>query len=83
MFDARRIARLAAAEWVENRRAWGWFVGVLLMVHFVLVLVLRAGDEGFASFKTDYQLGHFVVGLFLKAPLFAGRYFQSLSRREK
>jgi hypothetical protein len=81
MFDARRFARLAAAEWVENRRPWAWFLAVLVMVHFVLVLVLLAGDDGYRSFRTDYQSGQFVMGLFLTAPLFAGRYFQALSRR--
>jgi hypothetical protein len=81
MFDPRRFARLAAAEWVENRRAWAWFLAVLVMVHFVLVLVLMAGDEAYASFTTNKQSGLFVVGLFLTAPVFAGRYFQALSRR--
>ena len=81
MFDRRRFARLAAAEWIENRRKWAWFLAVLVMVHFVFVLALLAGHEGYESFKTDNQEGHYFFGLFLSAPIFAGLYFQSFARR--
>jgi len=79
MFDLRRFARLAAAEWIENRRAWLWFLGVLVMLHFVLVLVMVSAS-GWARFDTDDQEGLFFLGLFATAPIFAARYFHVLGQ---
>ena len=80
MFSATRFARLAKAEWVENRRAWAWFLGIVVILHFVLVLILLAGDRPWSAFTTEAQAGVFWVGLFLTAPVFAARHFQALGR---
>jgi hypothetical protein len=79
MFDLRRFARLAAAEWVENRRAWAWFLGVVVIIHFVIVLVQSTGDDPYRNFSNDAQAAVFLAGLFVTAPVFAARYFQALS----
>ena len=80
MFSAARFARLARAEWVENRRAWAGFLGIVVILHFVLVLILLAGDRPWGAFTTNAQAGMFWAGLFLTAPVFAARHFQALGR---
>lgn len=80
MFDLTRFKRLAAADWVENRRSYAWFLGVVVMLHFVFVVVELAGNSGFNNFTTDNQGGTFLLFLLLSAPVFAARYFQRLAR---
>jgi hypothetical protein len=80
MFDLRRFLRLAVADWVENRRAWAWFLFAGIVVHFLLVLVLLANDNGYRMFDHDGQQSVFLAGLFTTAPIFAGRYFQAMAR---
>jgi hypothetical protein len=80
MFDLQRFARLAAATWAENRRAWAWFLGVVVMLHFVLVLIQLADGSGYDTLTVDGQEGTFLFGLYLTAPIFAARYFQGLAR---
>ena len=80
MFDWQRFARLAKATWAENRRAWAWFFGVVVMLHFVLVLIQLADGRGFNALDVDGQRGTFLFGLYLTAPIFAARHFQGLAR---
>lgn len=80
MFDLRRFARLAAAEWLENRRTWAWFLGIGIIVHFVLVLIILSGKQPWLALGKEAQIAVFVAGLLLTAPIFAGRYFQSMAR---
>lgn len=80
MLDARRFARLAAAEWVERRRGWAWFLGALVMIHFAIVLIVFASPGGFRNFTTNDQAAVFFSGLFVTAPVFAARYFQDMAR---
>jgi hypothetical protein len=82
MFDLTRFGRLAGAWWAENRRATLWFFGIGVIVHFVLMLVIFSGNRGFVALDTDGQEGFYFVGLFLTAPIFAGRFFQAMARRE-
>jgi hypothetical protein len=80
MFDLRRFLRLATAEWVERRRGWAWFFGVLLILHFLYAAVALAGEHSYRDFTVDAQGVTFAVGMLLSAPVFAARYFQALSR---
>jgi hypothetical protein len=80
MFDARRFARLAKAEWVERRRGWAWFFGVLLILHFLYVAVALAGEHSYRDFTVTAQGAVFAIGMFLAAPVFAARHFMALSR---
>ncbi|MFY2763744.1 hypothetical protein [Arenimonas sp. MALMAid1274] len=81
MFDLRRFLRLAAAQWAEYRKTYAWFLGIGIIVHFVLVLALLSGD-GFRMLNTDGQGAIYFAGLYLTAPIFAARYFQAMSRPE-
>jgi hypothetical protein len=80
MLDPRRFWRLAMAEWAENRRGWAWFLGAVVIIHFVLVLALLAGEESYRAFDLEGQTAVFLIGLFLTGPVFAARYFQAVSR---
>jgi hypothetical protein len=80
MFDATRFARLARAHWAEHRRGYAWFLGAVVMLHFVLVLILLSTEKGYTAFTTDSQGGMFWSGLFVTAPIFAARHFQALAR---
>src|SRR5688572_7633707 len=82
MFDLARFRRLAAATWSENRRPWGWFFLVAILVHVLLVLGIAAIDRGYEAFAFEGQGTVWFWGLFLLAPIFAGRYFQAMARRE-
>jgi len=82
MFDFARFRRLAAAQWAEYRRAYAWFLGIGVIVHFVVVLIVLADDDGFRTLNTAGQGMIYFAGLVLTAPLFAGRYFQAMARRE-
>ena len=83
MFDPARFLRLARAQWAEQWRSWAWFLGVGVIVHFVLMLlVLFADTRGHRGLHVGLQTGIFFSGLFITAPLFAGRYFQGMARRE-
>lgn len=81
MFDPRRFLRLARAQWAEQRRTYAWFIAICVLLHFVLCLILMAGDKGYMAFSTSSQTGLFYTGLFLTAPIFSARYFQSLAER--
>jgi hypothetical protein len=80
MFDPGRFCRLAAATWIENRRAWAWFLAIVVMLHFVVVLVVLAGRSGHAAFTVEGQSAFYFTGLFVTAPIFASRYFAALQR---
>src|SRR4249919_1079614 len=82
MFDFARFRRLAAAHWAEYRRAYAWFFGIGMIVQFVLVLIILSMPRGYTSLTTDGQGTIYFCGLFLTAPIFAGRYFQAMARRE-
>lgn len=82
MFDLRRFARLATAHWAENRKAYAWFLGTGVMLHFIVVLLMLNMDNGFRSFQASEQGGLYYTGLFILTPIFAGRYFQKMSNRQ-
>ena len=81
MFDLARFARLAAAQWVEQRRGWGWFlaIGTLLLA---LMYLFLATVSGRMAFTRDGQTALFYGALFVSAPVFAGRYFQAMVQPE-
>lgn len=82
MFDPKRFLRLARAQWAEQRRAYLWFIGIGVMVHFVVLLLLMSlGRVATNSLLAkDGQLAIYLVGLYLTAPIFAARYFIAMSR---
>ncbi|HEU0152667.1 MAG TPA: hypothetical protein VFQ84_04910 [Arenimonas sp.] len=85
MFDLARFLRLARAQWSEQRRTWLWFLGVTLILHFVLLLidVLLSDEIGRDhSFTHAGQMGIYFLGLVVTAPVFAGRYFLAMARPE-
>ncbi|KFN43671.1 hypothetical protein [Arenimonas oryziterrae] len=82
MFKLTRFRRLAAAHWAEQWRTYAWFLGIGVIVHFVLVLILLLPDDGFRALSTGGQAAFFYTGLYLTAPIFAGRYFQAMTRPE-
>jgi hypothetical protein len=85
MFDLSRFLRLARAQWSEQRRAWLWFLGILVMLHFVALLMnfmLTEEIGGSSEFSHEGQEGMYLFGLFLTAPVFAGRYFLGMARPE-
>lgn len=81
MFDPRRFLRLAHAQWAEQWRTYAWFIAICVLLHFVLCLIMLVGKDGYMAFSTTRQGGLFYAGLFLTAPIFSARYFQSLSER--
>lgn len=82
MFDPARFLRLARAQWAEQWRGWAWFLGVCVILHFVALLLVVSGSEGFLALHLDNQSMLYFMGLFLTGPVFAGRYFQALAQRE-
>lgn len=82
MFNLQRFLRLANAHWAEYRKAYAWFIGIGVMLHFVLTLIIFSGSNGFMTLSTDGQGVIYYCGLFLTAPIFAARYFQKMSKRE-
>lgn len=80
MFDLARFRRLLNAQWAEQWRLHAWFVGVAMMVHFVVTLMVLSDKRG--HYTTDAQMNLFVGGLMVTAPLFAARYFHVLARPE-
>lgn len=83
MFDASRFLRLARAQFAEQWRTWGWFLGVGVIVHFVLMmLVLFADSRGHRGLHQELQAMILFAGFYLTAPIFAARYFQGMARRE-
>jgi hypothetical protein len=81
MFNLGRFMRLAKAHWAEYWKTYAWFIGIGIMIHFVLLLLMLAGD-GLRSMRTNSQQVVYYAGLFLTAPIFAARYFQAMARRE-
>lgn len=79
MFDLARFRRLLNAHWAEQWLAHAWFLGIGVMVHFVVTLIVLSGRP---SYSTEAQMVLFVTGLLLTAPLFAARCFQGLARPE-
>lgn len=79
MFDMVRFRRLLNAHWAEQWRAYAWFLGIVVMVQFVVTLVILSRRP---TYSTDVQGMLFTVGLLLTAPLFAGRMFMGLARPE-
>lgn len=85
MFDLSRFLRLARAQWSEQRRVWLWFLGVVVILHFVVLLLnLLLTDEIGRShtFTHGGQEAMYFLGLFVTAPVFAGRYFVGMARPE-
>lgn len=82
MLDPGRFRRLAAAHWAEQRKPYAWFFGIGIIVHFVLMLIVLSGEFGYRLLDPDGQSLFYYTGLFLSAPIFAGRYFQAMARRE-
>jgi hypothetical protein len=81
MFDLARFRKLIAATWLENRRAWAWFLGVGIIVHFVFCLLVLVSD-GHDTFSAAGQGAVWIIGLYLTGVIFAGRYFSAMARRE-
>lgn len=83
MFEPARFLRLARAQWAEQWRGWAWFLGIGVIVHFVvLMLLLFSGDNGHRSLNVATQAGIFFAGLFITGTIFGGRYFNGMARRE-
>ena len=82
MFNWQRFLLLANAHWTEYRKAYVWFIGIGIMIHFVLLLIIFLDNYGFRTLSTDGQKTIYFCGLFLTAPIFAARYFQLMSKRE-
>jgi hypothetical protein len=82
MFNWQRFFLLANAHWTEYRKVYAWFIGIGIMIHFVLLLIMFTDNSGFRSLSTDGQKIIYFSGLFLTAPIFAARYFQLMSKRE-
>lgn len=83
MFEPARFVRLARAQWAEQWRTWAWFLGIGIIVHFVvLALLLFSGENGHRSLNASTQAGIFLAGLFITGTIFAGRYFHGMARRE-
>lgn len=83
MFEGARFLRLARAQWAEQWRTWAWFLGVGVIVHFVLMmLVLFADSRGHRGLNHELQSMIYLAGFYLTAPIFAARYFQGMAHRE-
>ena len=82
MFDLRRFGQLAVSQASEAWRTYAWFLAIGIIVHFVVLLLLMSGTRGFLTLATDGQAVIYFTGLYLTAPVFAGRYFQGMARRE-
>jgi hypothetical protein len=82
MFNSQRFLRLANAHWTEYRKAYAWFIGIGIIVHFVLLLIMMSSANGFMGLSEDGQGVIYYSGLFLTAPIFAARYFQLMSKRK-
>lgn len=82
MFNWQRFFLLANAHWTEYRKVYAWFIGIGIMIHFVLLLIIFTDGSGFRTLSTDGQKIIYFCGLFLTAPVFAARYFQLMSKRE-
>lgn len=82
MFNLQRFLLLANAHWAEYRKAYAWFIGIGIMIHFVLLLIIFIDNSGFRALSTEGQAAIYLSGLFLTAPIFAARYFQLMSKRE-
>ena len=82
MFNLQRFLLLANAHWTEYRKAYAWFIGIGIMIHFVLLLIIFIDNSGFRALSTEGQAAIYFSGLFLTAPIFAARYFQLMSKRE-
>ena len=79
MFDLTRFRRLLNAHWAEQWRANAWFLGIGVMVQFIVTLVILSRRP---AYNTEAQEVLFCAGLLLTAPLYAGRVFVGLSRPE-
>lgn len=79
MFDLARFRRLLNAHWAEQWRAYAWFLGIVVMLQFVVTLMLLSQRP---AYSTKAQFVLFTAGLALSAPLFAGRLLLGLSRPE-
>ncbi|CAN7219839.1 hypothetical protein LJR129_000738 [Acidovorax sp. LjRoot129] len=80
-FSLRRFTLLTRAHWAEHRRQYlGHLLvtGILYCVLLVFVLALSNGDV----FTTSGQSALYFWGLYLTGFVFAGRYFDGMSRRE-
>lgn len=82
MFNTERFLRLANAHRAEYRKAYAWFIGIGIIVHFVLLLIVLSIPNGFMGLSKEVQGIIYYTGLFLTAPIFAARYFQLMSKRE-
>lgn len=82
MFESARFRRLASAQWSESWRTWAWFLAIGILLHFLIVLGSLLLEDGFHVVSTEGQGTLYLLGLFTTAPIFAGRYFQAMARRE-
>jgi hypothetical protein len=81
VFELRRFARLARAHWAESWRKYAWFLAAGMLLHLIISIMCFARKEGFTSFDTHGQTGFYFTGLFVLAPIFAGRYFLPMTNR--
>jgi hypothetical protein len=79
MLDRKRFQRLARAQFAEQWRPWAWYLAGVVLIG-VAVAIIQAVD-GLRDFQTSTQEGLYYSGLFLFAPIFAGRYFLAMSTR--
>jgi hypothetical protein len=82
MFNFDRFLRLAGAHWAEQKRNYLWFLAMGMMLHIVLLIIIFAVEDGYRTMTSDGQGVIYFAGLFLLVPIFAGRYFQQMSRRQ-
>lgn len=82
MFELTRFLRLARAQWAEYRRTYAWFLGIGVIVHFVVLLVVLSAKNGYRALDIEGQSVFYFVGLFITSSLFAARYFQAMGKRE-
>lgn len=82
MFEASRFLRLARSQWAEQGRGWLWFLAIVLMLHLTVLIIFLGSERGPLSLTEDTQGSLYGFGLFVLAPIFAGRYFLEMSRKE-
>lgn len=80
-FHGPRFARLARAQWAEQRPQYLAHLLVCAMLYIVL-LVFLLGVSGAAALRTGVQTALYFGGLFLTGFVFAVRYFNAMAQRE-
>jgi ABC-type uncharacterized transport system fused permease/ATPase subunit len=82
MFNLQRFLRLTKAQWAEHRKSYLWFFLIGIIVHFCTLATFSLGGTSLEFLRTDTQMAIYMVGFFITAPLFAGRYLEKISSRD-